>query len=73
MNGITVTELYELCRFVIDGGYGDKTVLISSDDEGNNYHTLYWGFTTDSGMLDEMKRCGMFRDNNNVKDIVTLG
>jgi hypothetical protein len=73
MNGITVSELYELCRELVDGGYGDKTVVISSDDEGNEYHTLYSGFLTDNDMLGKMERYGMLHDYNNHDDIVALG
>ena len=43
--GITVNELFELCKDQIEEGNGEKHVLISSDDEGNNFHTLFFGFT----------------------------
>ena len=38
--GITVKELYDNLRQEILAGNGNKTILISSDDEGNSYHTL---------------------------------
>lgn len=35
--GITVKELYDDLRQEILAGNGNKTILISSDDEGNSY------------------------------------
>lgn len=42
--GITVKELGALCLEQIEKGNGDKHVLISSDDEGNSFHTLFYSF-----------------------------
>lgn len=44
--GITVRELYQFCGEQLRKGNGDKYVLISNDDEGNGYHTLFYQFTT---------------------------
>ena len=44
---ITVKELLSACRKQVDKGNGDKVVLITSDDEGNAYHTLFCLFTDD--------------------------
>lgn len=44
--GITVKQLTALCQEQMKKGNGDKHVLISCDDEGNGYHTLFFGFTT---------------------------
>jgi hypothetical protein len=43
--GITVNQLLELCLNQMEKGNGDKHILISEDDEGNGYHTLFYGFT----------------------------
>lgn len=43
--GITVNQLLELCLNQMEKGNGDKHILISDDDEGNGYHTLFYGFT----------------------------
>ncbi len=45
MKPVTVEDLYELCKNQIAKGNGDKTILISSDDEGNSFHTLFYTFT----------------------------
>lgn len=44
----TVKQLLELCREQVKMGNGDKTVLITCDDEGNGVHVLYYDFTTDT-------------------------
>lgn len=45
--GITVKELYDDLRQEILAGNGNKTILISSDDEGNSYHTLWYTIQSD--------------------------
>lgn len=73
MSGITVRELAKACQDMIKRGYGDRTVLIPSDDEGNEYHTLWYSFITNE---EEIKMCseyGMFHDNNDPSEVVLLG
>lgn len=43
---ITVSELLALCQEQVDNGNGNKKIVISSDDEGNNYHSLFFGFSS---------------------------
>lgn len=73
MSGITVKELKEHCERAIKMGYGDRVVLISDDDEGNGFHTLYYHITTDAKSIKEYADLGMFHDRNNPKDVVLLG
>ena len=44
-NVITVNKLAALCLEQIKSGNGDKKILLSSDDEGNEYHEMFFGFT----------------------------
>lgn len=46
MKPITVKQLKSLCERQIEKGNGDKVIMISSDDEGNSYHYLWYSFTT---------------------------
>ena len=73
MNGITVKELALACNDIIRKGYGDKVILLSNDDEGNGYHTLYYTFLTDKNEIKEIADYGMFHDGNNPDDVVILG
>ena len=44
-NPLTVKELLIECKKEIAKGNGNKVIMISSDDEGNTYHYLWYSFT----------------------------
>lgn len=69
MKPITVNDLYEMCDIEIKCGFGDKVILISDDDEGNGFHTLFYGFTTNGFR----HMSNLFHDRNNPDDVVLLG
>ena len=73
MNALTVKELERLCREQIAAGNGAKVVLISCDDEGNGFHTLYFGFTDNKDTIELYDEMDMFHDGNNPEDVVLLG
>ena len=72
-NAITVKELGFVCDQLKKEGYGDQVVLLSDDDEGNGYHTLFYTFLTDKKMIKELADSGMFHDNNDPDEVVILG
>lgn len=47
---LTVKQLYKECKKLIDAGKGDNVIMISSDDEGNAYHYLWYSFSTVKSM-----------------------
>lgn len=65
--GLTVNALCAECMYLIAEGKGEKHIQISRDDEGNGFHTLFYGFT------DEGKEDYNYHDNVNTEDIVLLG
>lgn len=73
MNGITVKTLKKLVDEQIKLGNGDKEVLLSCDDEGNGFHTLFYGFTTELEELKALSDWGLFHDFDNPEDVVILG
>ena len=73
MKGITVSQLLDWTKLLVASGYGDKVVLITTDDEGNGYHTLYYQFTVEEENIRECAEAGLFHDNNNPEDVVLLG
>lgn len=73
MEGITVKTLKKLVDEQIKLGNGDKEVLLSCDDEGNGYHTLFFGFTAETEDLKTLSEWGLFHDNNNPNEVVILG
>ena len=46
MKALTINDLKKECEKQIKLGNGNKTIMISSDDEGNSYHYLWYSFTT---------------------------
>ena len=73
MSGITVKTLKKLVDEQIKLGNGSKEVLLSCDDEGNGYHTLFFGFTTEAEDLKTLSEWGLFHDDNNPNEVVILG
>jgi len=67
-NGITVKELLKACQEQVKLGNGDKNIVISSDDEGNSYHTLYYLFSPIEKGTEEL-----FQDGNDPAKTVILG
>jgi hypothetical protein len=49
---ITVKELAYACKAEIEKGNGDKKILLSSDDEGNEFHEMFFLFTPADGYFD---------------------
>ena len=43
---ITVEQLYNELGKLIKKGKGGKKILLSQDDEGNGYHQMFYGVTT---------------------------
>lgn len=55
MKPITVKDLMHECVRQVDKGNGNKVIMISSDDEGNSYHYLWYLFTTIEEMEEPIK------------------
>ncbi len=71
--GITVKQLKELCEKQIKKGNGDKHILISNDDEGNGFHTLFYDFA-DNKTVGFAYMLTMEHDGtHNVNNCVILG
>ncbi len=65
--GITVEALCYYCMDEIAKGNGQKHIQISMDDEGNGFHTLFYGFSSDDlGSYD-------YHDKVDKKKIILLG
>ena len=69
---ITIDELYSILRTERIKGNGSKKIMISTDDEGNGYHPLFFGVTpiTDEFNFDTFYGVS-FEDAKN--DCVILG
>ena len=72
--GLTVEQLFLLCHEQIKKGNGKKHVLISDDDEGNGYHTLFYSFTdSDVEGFENLLEQEHDRGNHNKDNCVILG
>ena len=69
--GITVKDLYEICVEQIKKGNGGKHILISNDDEGNGFHTLFYGFDDSEEGIRYALEYG--HDNHSEDEVVILG
>ena len=72
---VTVRKLYEDCKRVIKNGGGNKEILITSDDECNSYHALWYTFIDDSSEVSDMLKLTPVDnyDIDNANNIVLLG
>lgn len=69
--GMTVNELMASCKEQIALGNGSKHILVSDDDEGNGFHTLFYSFSNDSDLLDMALE--LEHDTHTKDEIVVLG
>ena len=69
--GITVKELYLMLAAQVTKGNGDKHILISDDDEGNGFHTLFYG--VDDSPEGIQYALELEHDHHNADEIVVLG
>lgn len=51
MKEYTVNDLFNICKEEQIKGNGNKKILISSDDEGNEFHVLFFGFSNARELL----------------------
>lgn len=47
MGTITVNQLFAACKAMRAKGLGDRKILLSGDDEGNDYHVMFYTFSPD--------------------------
>ena len=66
--GLTVKQLLKACIEQVSLGNGDKHIVISSDDEGNSYHTLFYLFSE----VEEGTEA-LFHDGNIPEETIILG
>lgn len=72
-NGITIDQLAEMCKKAQAAGLGSKMVLMSSDDEGNEYHQAWEGLNDGkeyAPFVSDYQLRGCI--SNNIKDYVVL-
>lgn len=77
MKPMNIKALYDLCKKEIVRGNGNKTIMISDDDEGNGYHYLWYAFTNAKEMLEEDEysnlECTLDENIAPIEDTIILG
>ena len=72
MDGMTVEELFHACAEEMQKGHGGRIVQITTDDEGNGDHTLFFTFSPVSDNATAIED-GLLHDNFMPDQIVLLG
>ena len=49
---LTIADLAKMAQDQVRMGNGDKKILISTDDEGNGFHELFYAFSNAEKMFD---------------------
>jgi len=70
---ITVNELKKMCEEQIKNGNGDSVIMISSDDEGNSYHYLWYDFIEAKEMIDNYNILEFDKGIADIKNTIILG
>jgi len=71
--GLTVNALLKECERMVKNGDGNKVVLISNDEEGNGFHTLFYGFNETEDDINYYIENGLIYENVDSDKIVLLG
>lgn len=53
MSQLTVKELYTILYKEMTKGNGDKKIVVADDNEGNSFHGLFYGITSDPDDIKE--------------------
>lgn len=70
---MTIKELYALCEQQIAKGKGDRHIYVSSDDEWNDWHELfYWFNSVNSTFVEEYRLEDMRNNHGGEKNCVLL-
>lgn len=67
MEQIKLKELFEACRVLMKAGYGEKSLVMSDDNEGNGYHGMFYTLTVITP--ENVDGFVGFIDDNNEADI----
>ena len=45
MGQIKLKDLYQACKEQMEAGYGEKSLVVAADNEGNSYHGMFYTLT----------------------------
>lgn len=73
MKPLTVRELGKMCMQAIAGGYGDREILLATDDEGNFFREMYYGFTATPDDIRGYYESGCIEGGTDIDNVILLG
>ena len=53
MKQLTVLNLFKLLEEEVRNGNGNKVIVVADDNEGNSYHGLFYGITSEPNDIKE--------------------
>ena len=71
--GMTVEELFHACAEEMQKGNGGRIIQITTDDEGNGYHTLFFTFSPLSDNASAIEDGPLHDDGSMPDQIILLG
>lgn len=71
---ITIDQLLDFCKKQVAKWNWNKKILISSDDEWNSYHNLYYAFKDDYDEIKDLQDfCYIWDIQDDLENYVILG
>ena len=74
MEQIKLKDLYQACKEQMEAGNGERSLVLSDDNEGNGYHGMFFTLTV---ITPENKKdfFGLIGDNSepNLENIIVVG
>ena len=70
---ITVSVLKKLCNEAIKSGYGNRAIYLATDDEGNFFRPMFYGFTASGEDIHAYMDMGCIDDAVKSNEIILLG
>ena len=73
MKGVTVLQLYKMCKKQIELGNGNKNIIMTSDDEANEFHQAWEGLNDGSDFKNYIQKYQLASCiSDNIEDYVVL-
>lgn len=72
-NTITINQLYVMCLYQMNKWNWDKHIMITTDDEWNGYHNLFYWFVYDKDEIDNVLEYSYLDEWIDKDKIVLLG
>lgn len=75
MKPLTVSELHSMLSEIVANGGGNKTLYVSTDEEGNDYHPMWFAPMTNPKDIREFMQytCSGLSPDVDVENAVLLG